>query len=73
MTRPGVGVGPKTSPSREPEVPKVGWISYERGFRFPRIEEEPGRVLVSRAIKNHNLWLSLGYLGLLLLIARAYA
>jgi hypothetical protein len=73
MTHAGVRVGPKTSSSQEPEVPKVRWISYERGLRFHRNEGEPGEVVVSRAIKNHNLWLALGYLGLLLLIARAYA
>jgi hypothetical protein len=30
-------------------------------------------VLVSRALRNHNVWLVLGYVGLMLLMARAYA
>ena len=30
-------------------------------------------VLVSRAIKNQNLWLAVGYVGLLILMARTYA
>ncbi len=29
--------------------------------------------LVSRAIRSHKLWLSLGYVGVLALMARAYA
>ncbi|MGH0038145.1 MAG: hypothetical protein ACQGVK_24195 [Myxococcota bacterium] len=32
-----------------------------------------GGILVSRAIRNHNLWLAVGYVGLILLMARAYA
>ena len=30
-------------------------------------------VLVARALRNHNIWLVLGYVGLILLMARAYA
>ena len=30
-------------------------------------------VLVTRALKSHNLWLIVGYIGLMLLLARAYA
>jgi hypothetical protein len=30
-------------------------------------------VLVARALRNHNVWLFLGYVGLILLMARAYA
>ena len=30
-------------------------------------------VLVARALRNHNIWLILGYVGLILLMARAYA
>jgi hypothetical protein len=29
-------------------------------------------VLVARALRNHNVWLVLGYVGLILLMARAY-
>ena len=32
-----------------------------------------GNDLVSRALKSQNLWLSLTYLGLILLMARTYA
>ena len=32
-----------------------------------------GGILVSRAIRNHNLWLAVGYVGLIFLMARAYA
>jgi hypothetical protein len=30
-------------------------------------------VLVARALRNHNVWLVLTYVGLILLMARAYA
>jgi hypothetical protein len=30
-------------------------------------------VLVTRALKSHNLWLIVSYIGLMLLLARAYA
>ena len=29
--------------------------------------------LVSRALRSHNLWLAVGYVGLLVLMARTYA
>jgi hypothetical protein len=29
-------------------------------------------VLVARALRNQNVWLVLGYVGLILLMARAY-
>ena len=32
-----------------------------------------GGHLVSRAIRSHKLWLFLGYIGVLALMARAYA
>jgi len=28
---------------------------------------------VTRALKSHNLWLTLGYVGLILLLAKAYS
>jgi len=37
------------------------------------IEDEWGSGLVSRAIRNQNFWLAVGYVGLILLMARAYA
>lgn len=37
-----------------------------------RVPDEEGG-LVSRALKNHNLWLAVTYVGLLALMARAYA
>jgi len=43
---------------------QVGAVSYET--------EERGDV-VKRAIKSHSLWLTLAYLGLILLIAKGYA
>jgi hypothetical protein len=33
----------------------------------------PEGELMSRALKSHNLWLSVTYIGLILLMARAYA
>ena len=30
-------------------------------------------VLVSRALRNQNVWLVLGYVGIMLLMARAYS
>lgn len=30
-------------------------------------------VLVARALRNHNVWLVVAYVGLILLMARAYA
>ena len=40
-----------------------------------RIERgrEGGTALVSRALKNQGLWLTLTYVGLMLLLVRAYA
>ncbi len=35
--------------------------------------EERGDDLVSRALKSRNLWLTLTYVGVILLMARAYA
>jgi hypothetical protein len=32
-----------------------------------------GDVLVARALRNQNVWLTLTYLGLILLMARVYA
>jgi hypothetical protein len=32
-----------------------------------------GGSLVARALKNHNVWLTLGYVGIILLMARAYS
>ena len=36
-------------------------------------DEVPGvGVLVARALRNHNVWLVLGYVGVILLMANAY-
>ena len=40
---------------------------------FVTTRGERGTDLVSRAIRSHNFWLVLTYLGLILLMARAYA
>ncbi len=32
-----------------------------------------GGSLVARALLNHNVWLTLGYVGIILLMARAYS
>lgn len=32
-----------------------------------------GGMLVTRALRNHNVWLTLTYVGLILLMARAYS
>lgn len=36
-------------------------------------QKSEGKVEVSRALKSHNLWLTVTYVGLILLMARAYA
>jgi hypothetical protein len=36
-------------------------------------EEGGGNLSVTRALRNHNVWLTLTYLGLILLMARVYA
>lgn len=52
--------------------------------RGPAADVEPGGVratrngwqggwLVARALRNHNVWLTLTYVGLILLMARTYA
>jgi hypothetical protein len=46
---------------------------------FERIDDDRdetgrgGNDFVSRAIRSHNFWLALTYVGLILLMARAYA
>jgi hypothetical protein len=42
-----------------------------RGRRASR--ETPGGIIVARALRNHNVWLVLTYVGLILLMARTYA
>jgi hypothetical protein len=37
------------------------------------IGEGQGNQLLTRALRHHGLWLALTYLGLILLMARAYA
>ena len=37
------------------------------------VEEWWGDWLVTRALRNHNVWLTLMYVGLILLMARVYA
>ena len=43
------------------------------GWIIGRSQYEDGGTLVSRALKSQKLWLSLTYLGLILLMARTYA
>lgn len=38
-----------------------------------QIEMRDGGELVSRALRNHNLWLTIAYVGIILLMARTYA
>jgi hypothetical protein len=38
-----------------------------------RVETEDGGELVSRALRSHNLWLTVAYVGIILLMARTYA
>lgn len=46
----------------------------ERDLRRHIVAEELGvGVLVARALRNHNVWLVLGYVLLILLMARVYA
>lgn len=42
----------------------------ERSAGFTR---DDGGMVVARALRNHNVWLVLTYVGLILLMARAYA
>ena len=41
--------------------------------RRKKIYEKEGWVSMSRALRNHSLWLLLTYVGLILLMARTYA
>ena len=41
--------------------------------RAKRSNRNPGSKSVTRALRSSNLWLCLTYLGLIVLIARAYA
>jgi hypothetical protein len=45
-----------------------GNVREERTF-----DERWGDLSVTRALRNHNVWLTLTYLGLILLMARVYA
>ena len=36
-------------------------------------EKRMGGKFVARALKNHNVWLAVAYLGLIFLMARAYS
>ena len=44
-----------------------------RGSRETFPESGESRSTVSRALRNHNLWLALAYVSLILLLTRTYA
>jgi len=52
-----------------------GYEGYEghEGCAAYEVREVQGGFLVARAIRNHNVWLALTYVGLILLMARTYA
>ncbi len=41
--------------------------------RSAGLTRDVGGTAVARALRNHNVWLVLTYVGLILLMARAYA
>jgi hypothetical protein len=43
------------------------------GHPLAEIDEGEGNQLLTRALRHHGLWLALTYVGLILLMARAYA
>jgi hypothetical protein len=51
--------------------------SFEKNSAEKHCAEHPcrrwGDLFVTRALRNHNVWLTLTYLGLILLMARVYA
>ena len=51
----------------------LGGSFEESGTSFAPPEVTGGIGLVSRALRNQGLWLTLTYVGLILLMARAYA
>jgi hypothetical protein len=59
--------GADDDPTREPEAGVE-----PRGVRTTGNGWQGGR-LVARALRNHNVWLTLTYVGLILLMARTYA
>ena len=48
-------------------------VSLRTPVHIDRHEEKGGVDLVTRALKHQGLWLTVTYLGLILLMARAYA
>jgi hypothetical protein len=49
----------------------MGSARRRRGRRVGH--DTTGGFVVARALRNHNVWLVLTYVGLILLMARAYA
>ena len=49
------------------------WSAGEVGEYRARLCETDGGTVVARALRNHNVWLALAYVGLILLMARTYA
>ena len=51
----------------------------KEGMKGPSLERstgltrDTGGITVARALRNHNVWLVLTYVGLILLMARTYA
>ncbi len=63
---------------RSPGLKSRAWISIEGGEGIavsgPETNEPSGRKnLVTRALRSQELWLTLTYLGLLLLMAKGFA
>jgi len=58
---------------RPPQSGSVTRTEPPRRLEQRSVNEGLGGILVSRAIRNHNLWLAVGYVSLILLMARAYA
>jgi len=50
-----------------------GAQAARRSFETICIGVRDEELVVERAVRNHNVWLTLIYLGLILLMARAYA
>jgi len=51
----------------------LGGSFEESGASFAPPKDKRGDGFVSRALRNQGFWLTLTYVGLILLMARAYA
>lgn len=68
----------RVTPRRHPVCYRSSTVAIVRNEEYEEYEafavrEVQGGFLVARALRNHNVWLALTYVGLILLMARTYA